>query len=57
MQIKEMAEEMGFEALQGIVDCSWVIGELIAVLGGRREGDWDFNEGGHQQLDNLPAHG
>jgi DNA polymerase I len=27
MQIKEMAESMGFEVLHGIVDCLWVIGE------------------------------
>jgi DNA polymerase elongation subunit (family B) len=25
MQIKEMAEEMGYEVLHGIVDCLWVI--------------------------------
>jgi DNA polymerase, archaea type len=30
MQIKEMAEGMGFEVLHGIVDCLWVIGEPIA---------------------------
>ena len=30
MQIKEMAEEMGFEVLHGIVDCLWVIGEPIS---------------------------
>jgi len=29
MQIKEMAEGMGFEVLHGIVDCLWVIGEPI----------------------------
>ena len=32
MQIKEMAEEMGFEVLHGIVDCLWVIGEPISVF-------------------------
>jgi DNA polymerase I len=31
MQIKEMAEAMGFEVLHGIVDCLWVIGEPISV--------------------------
>jgi DNA polymerase I len=31
MQIKELAEEMGFEALHGIVDCLWVIGEPISA--------------------------
>jgi DNA polymerase I len=30
MQIKELAEEMGFEVLHGIVDCLWVIGEPIS---------------------------
>jgi len=32
MQIKEMAEEMGFEVLHGIVDCLWVIGEPISAF-------------------------
>ena len=32
MQIKEMAEEMGFEVLHGIVDCLWVIGEPMLVF-------------------------
>jgi len=32
MQIKEMAENMGFEVLHGIVDCLWVIGEPISVF-------------------------
>ncbi len=27
MQIKELAEDMGFEVLHGIVDCLWVVGE------------------------------
>jgi DNA polymerase I len=31
MQIKELAEEMGFEVLHGIVDCLWVIGEPISA--------------------------
>ena len=31
MQIKELAEDMGFEVLHGIVDCLWVIGEPISV--------------------------
>jgi DNA polymerase, archaea type len=30
MQIKELAEDMGFEVLHGIVDCLWVIGESIS---------------------------
>jgi len=30
MQIKELAEDMGFKVLQGIVDCLWVIGEPIS---------------------------
>ncbi|VVB68980.1 DNA polymerase 1 [uncultured archaeon] len=30
MQIKELAESMGFEVLHGIVDCLWVIGEPIS---------------------------
>src|SRR5512136_318027 len=30
MQIKEFAEDMGFEVLHGIVDCLWVIGEPIS---------------------------
>jgi DNA polymerase I len=32
MQIKEMAEEMGFEVLHGIVDCLWVVGEPISAF-------------------------
>ena len=32
MQIKEMAENMGYEVLHGIVDCLWVIGEPISVF-------------------------
>jgi DNA polymerase I len=30
MQIKELAEDMGFKVLHGIVDCLWVIGEPIS---------------------------
>jgi DNA polymerase I len=30
MQIKELAEDVGFEVLHGIVDCLWVIGEPIS---------------------------
>ncbi len=30
MQVKELAEDMGFEVLHGIVDCLWVIGEPIS---------------------------
>jgi DNA polymerase I len=30
MQIKELAEDMDFEVLHGIVDCLWVIGEPIS---------------------------
>ena len=30
MQVKELAECMGFQVLHGIVDCLWVIGEPIA---------------------------
>jgi len=30
MRIKEMAEDMGFEVLHGIVDCLWVRGEPIS---------------------------
>jgi DNA polymerase, archaea type len=32
MQIKEMAENMGYEVLHGIVDCLWVIGKPISAL-------------------------
>jgi len=32
MQIKEMAENMGYEVLHGIVDCLWVIGEPISMF-------------------------
>ncbi|MGD0954876.1 MAG: hypothetical protein ABR985_21245 [Methanotrichaceae archaeon] len=32
MQIKEMAENMGYEVLHGIVDCLWVIGEPVSVF-------------------------
>jgi DNA polymerase, archaea type len=31
MQIKELAVDMGFEVLHGIVDCLWVIGEPISA--------------------------
>jgi len=31
MQIKELAEDMGFDVLHGIVDCLWVIGEPISA--------------------------
>ncbi|VVB62443.1 Uncharacterised protein [uncultured archaeon] len=45
MQIKEMAEVMGFEVLHGIVGCLWFIGEpIFGIQGSRREGDWDFTE-------------
>jgi len=30
MQIKELAESMGFQVLHGIVDCLWVIGEPVS---------------------------
>ncbi|MBN1234930.1 MAG: type B DNA-directed DNA polymerase [Methanotrichaceae archaeon] len=30
MQIKDLAEDMGFQVLHGIVDCLWVIGEPIS---------------------------
>jgi hypothetical protein len=29
-QVKELAEDMDFQVLHGIVDCLWVIGEPIA---------------------------
>jgi DNA polymerase elongation subunit (family B) len=46
MQIKELAENMGYEVLHGIVDCLWVIRRAyIGVQGGGREGDRDFNGG------------
>ena len=32
MQIKELAEYMGFEILHGIVDCLRVVGEPISVF-------------------------
>jgi DNA polymerase, archaea type len=32
MQIKELAEDIGFEVLHGIVDCLWVIGEPISAF-------------------------
>ena len=32
MQIKKLAEEMDFEMLLGIVDCSWVIVEPISAF-------------------------
>jgi DNA polymerase, archaea type len=32
MQIKGLAEDMGFKVLHGIVDCLWVIGEQYRVL-------------------------
>jgi DNA polymerase, archaea type len=32
MQIKELAEDMSFEVLHGIVDCLWVIGEPISAF-------------------------
>ncbi len=30
LQIKELAEEMGFQVLHCIVDCLWVVGEPIS---------------------------
>ena len=46
MQIKEMAENMGYKVLHGIVDCLWVIGRAyIGVQGGSGEGGRDFNGG------------
>ena len=32
MQIKETAENMGYEVLHGIVDCLWVMDEPISVF-------------------------
>ena len=32
MQIKEIAENMGYEILHGIVDCLWIIGEPISTF-------------------------
>lgn len=32
LQIKELAEDMGFEVLHGIVDCLWVIGDPISAF-------------------------
>lgn len=32
LQIREMAEEMGYGVLHGIVDYLWVIGEPISVF-------------------------
>jgi len=32
IKIKELAEEMGFEVLHGIVDCLWVRGEPISAF-------------------------
>jgi DNA polymerase I len=39
MQIKEMAEKMGFDVLHGIVDCLWVIGEPISAFKDAVEGE------------------
>ena len=30
MKIKQLAEDMGFQVLHGIVDCLWVVGEPIS---------------------------
>jgi DNA polymerase elongation subunit (family B) len=38
MQIKELAENMGFKVLHGIVDCLWVVGEPISVFRGTEIG-------------------
>jgi DNA polymerase I len=32
MQIKELAENMNFEVLHGIVDCLWVVGEPVSAF-------------------------
>ncbi len=32
MQIKELAEDTDFEVLHSIVDCLWVIEDLIAIF-------------------------
>ncbi|MCX6677425.1 MAG: type B DNA-directed DNA polymerase [Methanothrix sp.] len=39
MQVKEMAEDMDFQVLHGIVDCLWVIGEPIASFKEAVEGE------------------
>jgi hypothetical protein len=55
MQIKEMAENMGYEVLHGIVDCQWVIGEPISVFKEAIERDRHTHGGGHLRLNYLPA--
>ncbi|HOV52183.1 MAG: DNA polymerase [Methanosaeta sp. PtaB.Bin018] len=40
VQIKELAEDTGFRVLHGIVDCLWVIGELIADFKEAVEREW-----------------
>jgi DNA polymerase, archaea type len=39
LQIKELAEDMCFEVLHGIVDCLWVIGEPISAFKEAVEGE------------------
>lgn len=39
LQTKEIAEEMGFEVLHGIVDCVWVVGEPVMDLKARIEAE------------------
>ena len=39
LQTKEIAEEMGFEVLHGIVDCVWVVGDRVMDLKSRIEAE------------------
>ena len=39
LQTKEIAEEMGFEVLHGIVDCVWVVGDPVMDLKARIEAE------------------
>jgi len=57
LQIKELAENMGFEVLHGIVDCLWVVGEPISAFKEAVERETGIlTEVGHLQLDRFPAY-
>jgi len=48
LQIKKLAENMGYEVLHGIVDCLWVVGDPISAFKEAVER--------HLRLDRLPAY-
>ena len=55
LQTKDIAEEMGFTVLHGIVDCLWVQGSPVdALQAAGRPGDRPLHRGRPLRLDRLP---